>query len=146
MKVSQNVRPKPSLPLVFRRIPFLHTLFHGTAQGIYPYIFIPKEIYKNLMSKNPNLYHVSLIVHEQTHLDRQREHGLILWIVKYLLNSKFRVMEELIANKYQMRYMKDHRLEFPFEKKAKMLSSWIYFWPVTYKEALKELKTAWNIT
>ena len=144
MKLPPNIRPKPTLPSLLREIPILHTLFYDTAQGIYPYIFIPKEIYKNLQLQNPNLYYVSLLIHEQTHLDRQKKQGRINWITKYLFKPKFRIIEELIANKKQMKFMKENKLEFPFEKKARMLSSWVYFWPVTYNEALKELKTAWD--
>lgn len=144
MKVSLNIKPKPSLPLFLRKISLFYILFHKTAHGIYPYIFVPKGIYDNLCSSKPDVYNISLIKHEQTHLDRQKEIGWLKWILKYLVIPEFRFTEEILADKASMKYLKQEKLEYPFEKRAKILSGWLYLKPVSYERALKELKSAWD--
>jgi len=143
MRLPTHVKSKPSLPTFLKRIPLFDMLFCKTAQGIYPYIFVPREIYTNLQSSKPDPYHISLIVHEQTHLNRQKKLGWLIWITTYIFNPNFRFNEELAANIEQMIYMKKNNLSFPFEMKAKMLSSWIYLKPVSYEVALLRLKCAW---
>lgn len=144
MKLATNIKVKPSLPVVFRKIPILFAYFHGTAQAIYPNIYIPREVYDNLRSSTPDKFLFSTIVHEQAHLERQRKQGVLVFLMKYIIFPKFRFEEELFANKKQMVYLKEHEFEFPVEKRAKALSGWLYLWSVSYQRAYTLLKNAWE--
>ena len=143
-KMQSNIKVKPPLPRLLKRISILDTLFTKTAQGIYPYILVPRHIYDDLNSPAPSPYSLALIVHEQTHLDRQANYGWIKWMVSYSVSSKFRFGEELEAIKAQMEFLKRNGLSFPIEATAELLSSWLYLKPVSYETAVEELKLAWE--
>ena len=144
LKMQSNIKAKPPLPKLLKRISMLDTLFTQTAQGIYPYILVPQHIYDDLNSPAPNPYYLALIVHEQTHLDRQSKYGWLKWMVSYAVSPKFRFREELEASIAQMGFLKRRGLSFPIEATAKLLSSWLYLKPVSYETAFKELKLAWE--
>ena len=144
IKMQSNILVKPPLPKFLKRISILDALFTQTAQGIYPYILVPQHIYDDLNSAAPNPYFLALIVHEQTHLDRQSKYGWVKWMVSYAVSSKFRFAEELVAIKAQMGFLKSNGLNFPIEATAKLLSGWLYLKPVSYETALNELQRAWQ--
>lgn len=133
MKLNKNIKPKIGL---WKLIPFLA---EKTAHGIYPNVYLPQGIYDNLKSKTPNPYNVALLLHEQEHIKRQKEKGVIIWLLKYIFIPKFRFEEELKADISKIKYLKGKRLNFDIEKRAKQLSSWIYLWPVSYNEAKVKL-------
>lgn len=118
--------------------------FQNTAQAIYPNIYLPKRVYNNLNSNNPDPKNLAVLIHEQTHIKRQKEIGCLKWGIKYLFLPRFRFEEELLAIKAQMSYLKKHKKEFDIEKSAKYLSGWLYLWPVSYKFAKKELEKVWG--
>ncbi len=113
--------------------------FQNTAQAIYPNIYLPKGICENLNSENPDPKNVGILVHEETHIKRQKEIGFLKWGIKYLFSPKFRFEEEILAIKAQMEYLKKRKVKFDIEKSAKYLSGWLYLRPVSYKKAKKEL-------
>src|SRR3989344_1547072 len=118
MNLPKYVRSKP------RFFSFIPVLGKYTGNSIYPWIFLPEDIYENLKSPNPNSYHVALLIHEQKHYDRQKKMGWFLFGIKYLFFAKFRFNEELIAVKEAMKYLKKNNIPFDFDKKAKILSSY----------------------
>ena len=115
-----------------------------TAQAIYPNIYFPKEIYLKLSSPNPDPKYIAALIHEQEHIKRQKNEGWIKWGMKYIFSPKFRFEEELIAIKASMRYLKKKKIGFDIEKKAEILSGWLYLWPVSYSTAREELKKIWG--
>lgn len=137
MKLSNNIKIKSGL---WNITPLLSTY---TCNAIYPNIYVPKEIYKNLSSKNPKPEYIAILKHEDTHIQRQKSQGWILWGLKYAFSSKFRFEEELIAIKAGMKYLKKHKLTFDTDRRAKFLSSYVYLWCVSYKEAKTKLDQAW---
>jgi hypothetical protein len=142
--MQSNIKAKPRLPNLLKKISILDTLFTKTAQGIYPYILVPPHIYEDLKSPTPNLYYLALIVHEQTHLDRQTKYGFVKWMAFYAFSSNFRFREEIEATKAQMGFLKRNGLRFPIEGTAKLLSSWVYLKPVSYETAFEELMLTWE--
>lgn len=96
------------------------------------------------MSTKPNPLYIAALIHEQTHIERQKKLGLLKWGLKYVFFPKFRFNEELEAIKAQMVYLKKHKKEFNFEKRARFLSGWLYYWPVSYRVAKKELERVWK--
>lgn len=133
-KVPDNIRPKIGLWKIF---PYLA---NKTAHGVYPYVYLPVKIYDDILSTKPNPWNVALLIHEEEHLRRQIDVGPILWLIKYLVSPKFRFTEELAADKPQIQYLKKMNLEFDIDKRARLLSGWLYLWPVSYKIAREELK------
>lgn len=138
MKLNPHIKPKPKF---WKYIPWLTTF---TANAIYPNIYLPLQVYDDLLTENPKPKNVSVLIHEQTHLKRQKEMGWLVFGLKYLLFPKFRFNEELMAIKESMKYLKKKNITFDTERRARFLSSWIYLWPVSYEYAKKELDGAWT--
>ncbi len=136
MKLPENVKIKP------RIWEFLPWFSKYTAQAIYPDIYFSKEAYQKLVSSDP--VYIAALIHEQEHIKRQKREGWIKWGFKYIFSGKFRFNEELEAIKASMKYLKRKKIGFDIEKKARILSGWLYFWPVGYKTAERELKKVWG--
>lgn len=125
----------------WKLIPWLNKY---TANAIYPNVYLPKEIYDNLKSQNPDPRNVATLIHEETHLKREKEIGPVRFGIKYLLSSKFRFNEELEAHKEAFKFLKRRKIKPNIERTAKFLSGWIYLWPVSFEIAKKELEKAWE--
>lgn len=138
MQLPKNVRSKSG---IWDLIPWLS---NNTAQAIYPNVYVPKFVYENLLSKKQNPYHIALILHEEEHIKRQKEYGVGRWYLKYLSSGRFRFEEEITADVPKMKFLKSKKLDPFLDKRAKMLSSWLYFWPVPYKKARRDLEKIWN--
>lgn len=115
-----------------------------TAQAIYPNIYFTKDVYENLKSVNPNSRYIATLMHEQTHIERQKKTGWIKWGFKYIFSPKFRFNEELEAIKSSMKYLKKVNGNFDTTRSAKFLSSWLYLWCVSYEKAKEELDKIWK--
>ena len=135
MKRTANIKPKIGLWKVFPKI-----ISTKTAQCIYPFIFLPEDIYKDLISPTPKSESVAVLLHEKVHLERQKRKGIVQWSILYIISSKFRFNEELLAFKEQIKYLKKLNLTLDLELRAKRLSSYLYLWCVSYEKALLELK------
>lgn len=135
MKLPSNIKSKKGFWKVLPRF-----LNQNTAHAIYPNIYVPDSIYKNLKSKNPNPNYVSIIIHEQEHLKRIEKQGFFSWYLKYIVSPKFRYSEELEAIKPQVKFLNKKGIEFDIEKRAKQLSGYLYLCSVSYDHALKDLK------
>jgi len=139
MNLSSNIKLKSGFWKVFPKI-----ISTKTAQCIYPSIFLPEHIYKDLISLTPKPESVAVLLHEKVHLERQKRKGIILWIILYTISPKFRFNEELLAFKEQIKYLKKLNLTLDLELRAKRLSSYLYLWCVSYEQALSELKKVWD--
>ena len=137
MRLPRNVKVK-SFP--WSVLPLFSTY---TAHALYPNVYIPKHIYEDLQSKNPNPKNVSVLIHEQTHINRQKQMGWLLWGLKYCASRKFRFEEELAAVKESMKYLKKKKVKLDINRKAKLLSSFLYLWCISYDEAKSKLDDAW---
>ena len=137
MKLPPYVKSK-------KYIDFLPVLGKSTANAIYPFIFLPEKIFKDLKGANPNPRNKALLRHEETHRKRQVRQGIFKFWIKYLLNPKFRFNEELMADIEYMKVIKNNNLKFNIEKRAKQLSGHLYLWSTNYKKAKNKLEEAWN--
>ena len=137
MKLPQNVKIKSWYWNVFPWSKY-------TAQAIYPNIYFSKKHFNELKSKNPKLGLVAALIHEQEHIKRQKKFGPNKWFLKYLFVSKFRFEEEIAADIPKMKYLKSKKLNPYIDKRAKQLSGWLYFWPVSYQTAKRELERVWK--
>jgi hypothetical protein len=115
-----------------------------TGSAFYPNVYVPKTIYADLHSNNPSPYSLALVIHEQEHIKRMKNEGVLRFYAKYLFSGKFRFEEELAATKPQFAFIKSKGLIFDLERKARFLSGWLYLWPLKYEEALKRLNTIWD--
>ena len=136
MKLSKNIKSKTGLWGILPKI-----ITTQTAQCIYPYIFLPEDIYKDLISPDPKPRSIALLLHEKVHFVRQKRLGIFRWAFLYMVNSEFRFQEELLAYKEQMHYLQKSNLCLDLETRAKRLSSWLYLWCVSYERALAELQS-----
>lgn len=138
MELPSYIKPKP---IWFKFIPILNQY---TANSLYPFIFVPKDIFENLKTKEPNQKYLALLAHEGTHYERQKQTGWLKFALKYLFIPKFRLKEELIAVKVGIKYLKIRRYPFDFEEKSKKSSQNLYLWPISkyYKKA--RLEQIWN--
>lgn len=112
--------------------------FKNTSTALYPNIYLPRALYTKLLN-NEDLYLQSTVIHESTHIKRQKEQGVVWWYLKYLFIPKFRYNEELEAIKPQFRFLNENGLELNIEKRAKALSSYMYLWCVRYENAYNDL-------
>lgn len=138
MKLPAYVRSKG---LLLQNIPIIG---NSTAQCIGEFIFLPDSIYKDLQTDQPDPKNIALLIHEETHRKRQKEMGNLKFALLYLINPRFRFQEELLATKEAMKYLKQSGIPFDFERSAKILSSYLYFWPVTKERAAEELEKIWE--
>ena len=138
MKLPGYIFPKPQFG---KYVPFFGT---NVAYNVGPFIFLPKDIYKDLEKDNPKPEHIALLIHEETHRKRQKEIGFVKFGLQYIFNPKYRFNEELIATKEGMRYLKKHKRPFDFDKRASLMSGFLYLWPVSKYYAKKELEKVWD--
>lgn len=134
MNLSSSIKPKTGFWKFLPKI-----ISTKTAQCIYPFIFLPEDIYKDLISPTPKTQSIAILLHEKVHFERQKK-GILLWIILYIISPKFRLKEELLAFKEQIEYLKKHNLTLDLELRAERLSSWLYLWCISYEKALLELK------
>lgn len=130
MNLEKYIKIKPR---IWTYIPWLS----GSANTIYPYIYLPAEIYTDLENDQPKINSLATLAHEETHLQRQKEVGITKYAFLYTLNKNFRFEEELIAIKEQMKILKNN---FDIEERAKRLSSYEYLWCASFQKALERLK------
>lgn len=136
--IPHFVKPQPWF---FKYLPWLSrqhgaNIFHG--------IYLRKEIYNDLKKQNPNPRNAAVLEHEMTHYRRIKQFGYIKFAIMYFLSGKFRFNEELIANKSAFKILKKNKVKQDLDKKAQILSSWLYLWPVSYKFAKEELEKSWQ--
>lgn len=105
MKLNNNIKPKIGL---WKLISFIA---NKTAHGIYPNVYLPENIFNDLKSKNPNPYNIALLLHEQEHIKRQKQTGVIIWLLKYIFIPKFRFNEELQADISKVKYLKSKKFK-----------------------------------
>jgi len=137
MKLPSNVKKKSWL---WNLTPVRN--FAGHA--IYPNIYLSKKVYKNLTSTKPKHEYVGVLIHEQTHIKREKEQGWLIFGIKYIFLQNFRFNEEFVAIKEQMKYLKKHKAKFDTDKTAHYLSSYFYLWCCQYETAKKQLDEAWK--
>ena len=116
----------------------------ATAHAIYPYIYIPQKLYVNLQLDNPDPKNVAVLIHEQTHIQRQKKMGWLLWELTYCFSGKFRMKEEIAAITASMKYYKKEKLVWDTQKSALFLSSYLYLWCTSYHNAKEKLDETWS--
>src|SRR5882672_11921479 len=123
---------------------FIPLIGNQTSQTIYPFIFLSKHVYDNLQSNNPNPHFIAHLAHEETHRQRQKQAGILIYLARYIISPKFRFSEELESHKESMKIFKKYHLHYDLDKHAKFLSSYVYLWAISQEYARKELKKAWD--
>jgi hypothetical protein len=97
MKLSKYVISKSKL---FR------ILLNGhVANSIYPFIFLPRDVYNKLQDGSSNIYLEALMVHEEVHRNHQKKNFLIYGL-RYLFSMPFRETEEREAVSKAVSFLK----------------------------------------
>jgi len=133
-----HVKPKPKL------IEPLPWLGRRTATTLYPNIYVPRSVYHDLRTANPDVYNIALVLHEQEHWQHIKRDGTLPHYWRYITSRRFRFEEELAAIAPQCRYLKRHGAEPMFDRRARLLSGWLYLWAVDYETALLRLQKIWD--
>ena len=122
-------------PKFFVKPKFLKPLgvIYHSCQAIYPFIFSPIYVIEEYNTNNPKF--VALIEHEFVHLNRVKEKGFVKWYLLYVINSKFRLNEELLAIKKQFQVLRENNLPIDIDQIARNLSSFTYLKMVSKDKA-----------
>jgi hypothetical protein len=64
----------------------------------YPYIYLRKSIYENILSTNPDPLNIGIFLHELEHLRRMEKIGKFKFKLLYIISNKFRFKEEIEAD------------------------------------------------
>lgn len=99
-------------------------IIYYSCQAIYPYILSPRFVIDGYM--NGEIKYIALIEHELIHLKRIKEIGIFKWYIKYVISSKFRLREELLAYKKQIQILRKNCQVVDIDRFAKSLSSFTY--------------------
>ncbi len=136
------------IPSYVKKHPFFwkHTpiLKNSGGNSIYPLILVREEVYKDLLKDKPQPKSIALLLHEETHRQRQKKSGWLFWGVKYFTIPSFRFNEELEAYKITMKVYKKHDIYFDIERIAKHLAGPLYMWSTSYNNARSKLQDAWE--
>lgn len=109
--------PPPNYEGVRERLKVPHKFEDGLVFAYYPYI----HVYRGKLSPD-------LIVHETTHLERQKEIGVDVWWNEYVNSEQFRFKEELLAYRAQYKWVVRHT------GKARH-----YFWLKTFAQDMVDI-------
>lgn len=129
------------LPAFFEHLPVL-ARFRAFTLGTR--IYLPKSVYLDLATDNPSVDTLSRIAHEETHVARIKEIGILVFGLRYLFFADFRYHEELTAVTAGWRYLKQHDIPVDITAKAKALSGIYYLWAVPYEKAKNDLTAIWE--
>lgn len=137
--MEKNVK---MIPRWWKLVPFLGT---EVATTIYPNIYLPRAMYENLSSSEPGVPETAVLLHEKTHIERQKKAGVFLWHIKYIFSRSFRLHEELAGIKVEMNHLKENGRMYNFHRKALQFSSGMYLWVLPYEKSMNVLKELWEI-
>jgi hypothetical protein len=107
------------------------------------WILLRLDVYRDLKKENPDLKNIGILIHEETHLKRIREKGLVKLLWKCLFTRRGHLEEELLAYGEEMRYLKSRGSDFDIEKVAGALSGKFYGRCCSYPEAKARLEKLW---
>lgn len=134
MKLGKNIR---------KLIWPLNKIYKGMALG--EIVYLRPDIHKDLLSKEPSVENIGVLLHEQAHIERLNKSGnTLLHGIKYWICPIFRFREEIEADRARFKYLKRHTVKFDFIKRAKQLSGIQYLFCVSYKRAYRELIRVWE--
>lgn len=101
-----------------------------------PYIYLPKKLYDDPVSR------LDIMIHEHVHLVQQQDHPFKFYL-KYVFSKSFRYEAELQAYSVQLRYLSwKLGTDLDYSGIAKDLSSWRYLWCQSYDKVMSDLKKA----
>lgn len=137
-ELASKLRKKDRFPWTL--VPWIS---FNTITAIGDFVYVPPKFLDELLN-HPNPHHIAILHHEFVHIERQKDAGLFKWLALYLLSNKFRIEEELAADKARLEYLAKNNESFDIEQRAKQLSSWLYLHVISYEEAKKSLEDLWN--
>lgn len=125
MKLPRYVKPLPKF--------FSKFSFKGYTLIFFKIILLRREIYDNLKSNKPTIQNLSVLKHEEVHLQRAGK----LQALKYVF-PKIHLQEELIAYKEQFKFLKENKETYDLENVAKHLPR------LKYQDAKELITKIWN--
>lgn len=139
MTLGVYIKPTPKL---FR---FLPLLLKPVAYTIYPFIFLPREIFINLQSNHPNPKFIALLIHEEFHRERQKQLGVLSFALQYFFSPRFRSQEELAGVTAALKYLKTKNIPFfNIEKISFLDPEYLFLWPVSKAYGLDKIRKLYH--
>lgn len=132
-----------SIPVWWKWLDFLPLVDADTPSTLYPFIYLPEEMYEDALREAPSRETEAVLVHERTHIRQQSRDGLFSYMLKYVFSREFRLTQELEAIEAEMAYRKAHGLSYDIERKARQFSGSSYLWVLPYDEAKAQLEALW---
>ncbi len=84
----------------------------------------PQYVIEGYKANNPKF--IALIEHEFVHFKRIEEVGFFKWYLLYAFNPKFRLKEELLGYKKQIKMLRENNIKVDIDDFARILSSFTY--------------------
>lgn len=123
---------------------FLKILPPSLNIGLYPNVYLGKELYENYQTIELEFETLQWYFHEEDHIRRQEKIGLLKWALLYFLSDNFCFEEEVSAARAEMWLFKRYNKEFPINARAIGLSTfWFYHRCTSYAKARKRLEEEW---
>lgn len=135
------MRKIKKIPWFWKYIPFMET---EMASTVYQNIYLTEKDYTDLCSENPSVLVQSILVHENYHVKKWKEIGLLKFSFLYFFSKKFKLEQELLAIREQMQFLKEHGETYDIERKAKHFSGKEYGYLLQIQEARRVLTDLWN--
>lgn len=129
------------IPLFWKYLPFFDTTMAST---IYINIYLKEDDYNDYFSEHPSVLVQSIVIHEKCHVEKWQEIGLFKFGFLYFFSKKFRLEQELLAIKEQMKFLKQHDEIYDIERKARHFSGKDYRYLLKIDEARKVLTDLWQ--
>jgi len=73
-----NIRKKPKL------LDLLRYEGYGIATALCPNVYLFAAVYDGIHADNPDPYHISVLIHEEEHIQRIKMYGIFKWYAYYL--------------------------------------------------------------
>jgi len=136
------------MEMKYKRIPWYWKL-SPFAYGAYaaasdPYILLSKKLYEEVLSGTPSLDTLGIIEHEKAHLLHQKMMGKWKLIFKYWFSPRFRLQEELYAERARFAFLKSRGGTVDLDHRARRMSGILYGWMVSYNRARILLIRIWD--
>lgn len=129
------------IPWLWKYLPFFGTTMAST---IYTNIYLIDEDYNDYFSDNPSILVQSIVIHEKYHVEKWKEIGLFKFGFLYFFSKKFRLEQELLAIREQMKFLKQYNEVYDIERKAKHFAGKDYRYLLKIDEARKVLTELWQ--
>jgi hypothetical protein len=134
MNLPNHIKPYPKF---FKYLPISD---QGFTSLMVKTIYVSKDIYADLQTKNPKPFSIAVLKHQEVHA----KNASFLKTVKFILFKDFRLKEEVLAYTAMFNHLKQHNQTFDLDHVARDFSKLRYLWMTSYEEGRKLITKIWE--